>query len=445
VNNKKIWQAVLGEMEVLLPKMQFATWFRATSLELDGASARVIVPNAYSRDWLSAKHQSNILAAIRKACPQVNRLAFEVRRLGSAGRLALEVTAAPPLPPQTPKPTSNLRDEYTFKNFVVGDNNSLAYAVAREVADKPGARHNPLFIYGGVGLGKTHLAQAIGRQAQKNKGETRVVYVSCETFTNDFIQAIATKKTAQFKKNYRDADILIVDDVQFLSAKEGSQGEFFHTFNSLHQKSRQIVLTADKTPQAIPALEGRLASRFGGGLVVDIQPPDFETRLAILSAKSQEKGYFLPNEVLEYIGRNISSNIRELEGALNRLHTHCHFHALSPSVATATKVLKDLISSSNRVVGTAEIISATSKYYNVPQSEIVSSKRQKELILPRQAAIYLLREQTNKSLPEIGRIMGGKDHSTILYAQKKITEAIKINAQIKSDIETIRQSLFSLE
>ena len=444
MSNEKIWQAVLGEMEVLLPKMQFATWFRATSLELDGASARVIVPNAYSRDWLSAKHQANILAAVKKTCPQVEKIAFEVRRLGSAGRLALEVTALPPSAKKA-NPSSRLREEYTFENFVVGNNNSLAYAVAKDVADKPGARHNPLFIYGGVGLGKTHLAQAIGQQAQKNKDETRVVYVSCETFTNDFIQAIATKKTAQFKKNYRDADILIVDDVQFLSAKEGSQGEFFHTFNSLHQKSRQIVLTADKTPQAIPALEGRLASRFGGGMVVDVQPPDFETRLAILSAKCQEKSYFLPNDVLEYIGRNISSNIRELEGALNRLHTYCHFHALSPTVATATKVLKDLISSSNRVVGTAEIISAVGKHYNIPQSEIVSSKRQRELVLPRQVAIYLLREQTNKSLPEIGKIMGGKDHSTIFHAQRKITEAIKIDAQIKSEIETIRQSLFSIK
>lgn len=445
MTNERIWQAVLGEMEVLLPQMQFATWYRGTSCQVDGNTVVVFTNNPFGRDWIASKHTDHILSAIQKVCPEIERVEIKLTKVNPIARQPLEVRSEPKTV-KTKNETfpSPLKADYTFENFVVGNNNSFAYAVAQEVADGPGKRHNPFFIYGGVGLGKTHLAQAVGHEVLKKNPEAKINYVSCETFTNDFISAIASKKTAQFKKNYRDVDVLIVDDIQFLSSKEGSQEEFFHTFNALQQKSRQIILTADKIPQAIPALEGRLASRFGGGMVVDIQPPNFETRMAILREKCKEKGYLLPDEVIEYIAKNISSNIRELEGALNRLATACQFQGTNPSLQVAAEVLRDYVKNTNRAVDSAEVISAVCKHYGVSKEEILSKNRKKELIIPRQVTIYLIREMTHKSLPEIGKIMGGKDHTTIMHSHKKVEDLLKVDLLIKNDIENIRASLQSV-
>ncbi len=445
MQGERIWQAVLGEMEVLLPKTQFLTWFKGTSLEASRNSATVVCPNLFSRDWLRSKHDAQILEAIQKVEPGIKELKYKIKSSSEAERIPIEVKPAEPkAAPVRDTSRLNLNDNYSFDKFVVSSNNALAFAVAKEVADNPGKKHNPLFIYGGVGLGKTHLAQAIGHEVKGRIPDTKIVYVSCETFTNDFINAIASRKMNDFKKSYRDVDILIVDDIQFLSAKEGSQEEFFHTFNSLHQSSRQIVLTADKPPQAIPALEGRLQSRFGGGMVVDIQPPNLETRIAILSEKCKEKGFVLTDDVINYLAKNIHSNVRELEGALNRLMVFCQFNSASPSLDLASTVLKDTISSSNKKLDTAEIITTVCKYFSVTKEEIISGKRKKELVLPRQIAIYLIREQTNKSLPEIGKIMGGKDHTTIMHAEKKIADLIKIDKSIKESVENLRTKLLSI-
>lgn len=431
-------------MEVLLPRTQFMTWYKNTELEkIDDGAATVMVANSYAKSWLEAKNRKQILDAIKKIAPEVKTIEFKVKGTKPMGRLELEIKAKPGEKHEGRMPSLNAY--YTFDNFVVGNNNSLAYAVAKEVGTNPGKKHNPLFIYGGVGLGKTHLAQAIGQEVLRANGEAKVVYASCETFTNDFIQAIASKRMAQFKKNYREVDVLIVDDVQFLSAKEGSQQEFFHTYNDLHQNSRQIILTADKIPQAIPALEGRLVSRFGSGMVVDIQPPDYETRIAILREKCKEKNYFVEEGVLEYIAKNIFSNIRELEGALNRLATYCQLNDVRTTIDTATEVLKDFISSTNKSIDSAEIISAVCKHFSIQREDLLGKTRVKEFILPRQIAIYLIREQTNKSLPEIGRILGGKDHTTILYAERKIANDIKSNSTLKSDIEKIRNLISAID
>lgn len=433
-------------MEVLLPKTQFLTWFKNTSLELAGVSATIVCPNIYSRDWLKSKHNGQILKAIQKQHPEVERITYKIKKSSEAERIPLEIKPESKKPEVSPASSSiNLNEHYLFDKFVVSTNNALAFAVAREVATNPGKKHNPLFIYGGVGLGKTHLAQAIGHEAQKKSPKIKVVYVSCETFTNEFIGAIASRRMAEFKKNYREVDILIVDDIQFLSAKEGSQEEFFHTFNSLQQSSRQIILTADKPPQAIPALEGRLQSRFGGGMVVDIQPPNFETRIAILSEKCKEKGFILTDDVINYLAKNIHSNIRELEGALNRLMVFCQFNSASPTLDLASSVLKDTISSSNKKVDTAEIISAVCKYFSITNEEILSGRRKQELVLPRQIAIYLIREQTTKSLPEIGKIMGGKDHTTIMHGEKKISDLLKTDKYIKEAVENLRNALLSIK
>lgn len=447
----KIWQSVLGEMEIVLPKVQFGTWFKGTSLDIREDEAIVYCPHSYSRDWLKNKYNEQILQAIKKSEPSIKKITYQTKKQDGLERLELGIATASQKPPEktvkeavTSDKSPSLNTNYTFETLVVGNNNSLAYAVAKEAASQPGKKHNPLFIYGGVGLGKTHLAQAIGHAVLQNKKGAKIVYVSCETFTNDFISAIASKKMVEFKKTYRQADVLIVDDIQFLSAKEGSQEEFFHTFNTLQQNARQIVLTADKTPQAIPALEGRLASRFGGGMVVDIQPPNYETRIAILNSKCQERNYFLPEEVIEFIARSITSNIRELEGALNRLVVFCQFNGTTANLETAQRVLGDIVQSISRKTDSAEIINAVCKYYNLKREDIVSKKRKKELIIPRQIAIYLMRELTSKSLPQIGSIMGGKDHSTILHSENKIKSLLKTDVELKKTINEIRQIVLSI-
>jgi len=436
----KIWQTVLGEMEVIFPKTIFKTWFRDTVLEIEGDGATVLTSNAYARDWLKKKGKQKIIESLKKAAPELTFKGFELNKTQPLEQITLEIRAEKrgeaPLP-------GNFKKDYVFESFVVGNNNAFAYAVAQEVAGSPGSAHNPLFIYGGVGLGKTHLAQAIGHEIKQKKPTSKIVYVSCETFTNDFINSIASKKMNEFKKNYREVDVLIVDDIQFLSTKVGSQEEFFHTFNALHQRARQIILTADKVPQAIPALEGRLASRFGGGMVVDIQPPNFETRVAILNNKCKEKNCVVSEDVLGFIAKNITSNIRELEGALNRLVTHCQFNGVSANLATAQEILKDFVSSSNRAVGTAEIIEAVCRFFSIEKDDLLGHKRKQELVLPRQIAVFLIREQTNKSYPEIGAILGGKDHTTILYSEKKILNLVKSDSSIKDSIDEIRSILQS--
>ena len=442
---EKIWQSVLGEMEVILPKVQFGTWFKGTSLEIKDQTATIYCPHTFGRDWLKNKYNAEIANSIRKSSPEIKTINYEIKKQGRLEELALEVVPqVKPSPTPKLEPNSNLNPGYTFETLVVGNNNSLAYAVAKEASTDPGKKHNPLFVYGGVGLGKTHLAQAVGHAVLSRNPSAKVVYVSCETFTNDFISAIASKRMSDFKKTYRQADLLIVDDIQFLSAKEGSQEEFFHTFNSLQQNLRQIILTADKTPQAIPALEGRLASRFGGGMVVDIQPPNYETRIAILTEKCKERNYFLPEDVINFIARSITSNIRELEGALNRLVVFCQFNGTTANLQTAQKVLGDLVQSISRKTDSAEIINAVCKYYGVSREDIVSKKRKKELMIPRQVAIYLMREMTNKSLPQVGAIMGGKDHSTILHSENKIKGLLESDADLKYALDEIRQIISSI-
>lgn len=427
--------------------MQFATWFKGTSFAREGNLGIVYVANSFGKSWLESHHRQDILSALTKVNAGIDDIDFKIKKNDQTQRIALEVPvkkdkvekkADHPLPKGF-DPTS------TFDTFVVGNNSALAYAVAKEAASHPGTKHNPLFIYGGVGLGKTHLAQAVGHEILQKNPNKKIVYVSCETFTNDFIAAIAGKKMNEFKRMYRDADMLIVDDIQFLSAKEGSQEEFFHTYNALHQNSRQIIMTADKIPQAIPALEPRLASRFGSGIVVDLQPPNLETRIAILQEKCKEKNIPFPDSVLEYIAKNISSNIRELEGALNRLATFCEFRGVPPSVSVATEALGEFVISNNRSIDTARIIRCVCKYYQTERGDLVGKARKRELVLPRQVAIFLIREQTNKSLPEIGKIFGGKDHSTILHSQKKIESELNQDSQLKSDIEKIRQDIFTID
>lgn len=446
MDKEKIWKSVLAEMELALPPMIFATWFKGTELfDIDNHVARIKVQNIFSRDWIKAKYRNNILEAIQKSIPEIKEVVLFVGNNVPEKEIlnippAKKIRAEKPDALETP---NNLKEDYTFESFVVGNNNSLAFAVAKELAKSPGLKHNPFFIYGGVGLGKTHLAQAIGNEILKNKSDAKINYVSCETFTNDYIAAIAAKKMDSFKKRYRDVDVLIVDDIQFLSNKEGSQEEFFHTFNSLHQKKRQIIMTADKVPQAIPALEDRLASRFGGGTVVDMQAPNLETRIAILGTKCQEMDFFPPTDVLSFIAENIKSNVRELEGALNRVYNHCHYTNATPTVELAKKALGDVLSSSNKKISSAQVIKVICDFFSIDKKDLLGKSRKQDLIVPRHIAVYLIRKNSNESFPLIGKIMGGKDHSTILHSFRKIENDLLTDESLKRDIDEMQEILNS--
>lgn len=446
-NLDQLWQTVLGELEVVLSKANFTTWFKGTFIdEISDGELIVAVPNNFNRRWIADKFHKDILAAIIKLKPDIKRITYNVSARRPQPVVLLENSpSTPKARHQTVSTRFAINSLYTLKNFVVGKTNQLAHAAAVAVAQKPGGRtHNPLFIYGGVGLGKTHLAQAIGNEILERARKTKVVYVSCETFTNDFIAAISAGKMREFKKTYRDVDILLVDDIQFLSNKEGSQEEFFHTFNSLHQSNRQIVITADRPPKAIPGVAERLSSRFGSGMVADIQPPNYEVRLAILQAKAQEREITAPMQVFEYIAQTIRSNIRELEGALTRLVAYCEMENQPPTLAVAKSALDEaLITPRIANLNPDRIIEVISKHFGIQQADLLGARRQKELVRPRQILMYLLRHELNHSFPKIGRELGGKDHTTIIHGCEKIEKELARDTDLKDEMAIIKEQVYA--
>lgn len=444
MDTQKIWQAVLGELEVTLSRANFTTWFKNTSLDsVQGDVVRVMVPNVFTKEWLQRKYLDDILAALGKHIPECRRVEFKVGSLAQAAQPSADSSEpATPEEPAAAKTPSSL-PKNSFENFVVGGNNRLAHAAARAVTKNPGGTYNPLFIYGGAGLGKTHLMQAIGREIETTTDKS-VLYVTTEQFTNDLISAISQNRTATFKSRYRKVDVLLVDDIQFLAGKETMQEEFFHTFNALHEEGRQIVLTSDRPPKAIPTLEERLRSRFEWGMIADLGPPELETRTAILQFKAKQKGYDVAPEVLDFIARSIQQNIRELEGALIRIMAHAELAGTSPTVEAAEQVLGTILSSSHhRQVTTTQIIEAVSKFYDVTIDDLKGPKRQKEIVKPRQMVMYLLREEANLSYPKIGQELGGRDHTTVIYAVDKIGEASEVNDPLRHEINLIRERLYA--
>lgn len=452
---EKIWQKALGELEVVLSKANFTTWFRGTFiLEKKKGIFTIGVPTFFIEDWLSKKYIKEIKTALQK---QVGDEISEIR---------FKVATSPKLDTKKPEkekvihsPVDNsekkiqeektvekvkndsLNDYYVFSNFVVGTSNQLAHAAAKSVSKKPGKSYNPLFIYGDSGLGKTHLIQAIGHEAITNNPKTKVLYVSCETFINDFIDSVQGGKARDFKNLYRNVDILLIDDIQFLGGKEQTQEEFFHTFNHLHQKNKQVVLTADRIPKEIKGLEKRLITRFEWGMVADIQMPDFETRRAILQSKCQEKEVNIDDDVINYIAENIESNIRELEGALTKVFAFCELTNESPSMSIVEKVLSESVQRGHKrqVISSEKVLKVIEKFYNVSIDDISGKKRNRELIKPRQISMYLLKNMVGLSYPEIGRELGGKDHTTVMYGCKMISKDISSSAKIKDEIELIKE------
>ncbi len=447
-SKEEIWEGVLGELEITLSRPNFNTWFKDTfivDIKNNGKKVIVGVPNTFTLEWLENKYSEEIKKTLRKFIPEISDLEFQVAHLEKTSEETEEKEEKPLKhfefkAPQKFSKTKDLNPYFTFQNFVVGESNRFAHAAALAVAKQPGKSYNPLFIYGGVGLGKTHLVQAIAWEIKKLFPQKKILYFSFERFATDFINHVKAGKMEEFKKKYREVDVLLVDDIQFISGKERTQDEFFHTFNNLYQNQKQIVLTSDRPPKSIPLLEERLRSRFEWGMIVDIAPPDYETRLAILKHKSEERNLNLPQKILEFIARQIQNNIRELEGALNKIEAYVSLTQKELTLAQTKKLLESLIKT-KKTVDPEKIIKTICEYYQIAKKELLSHKREQRLALPRQVIMYLLRHEFNYSFPKIAEILNRKDHTTVIYGCGKIEKELNNNSLIKRDIDTIKQRL----
>ena len=447
-NAQKKWQVTLGELQLQMTRATFDTWLRGSQIiAYEEGIFTVYVRHAYAVDWLENRLVHVIRRTLQRHAGPDADVVFTARAPDRDENLVLVPETVPEqdtLPrPEGPaktngRPSTTLNPQYTFSTFVVGSNNRLAHAASLAVTENPAHAYNPLFIYGGVGLGKTHLLHALGHAA-KLRGKS-VLYVSSEWFTNDLINAIRLQETEEFRAKYRNNDVLLVDDIQFLAGKERTQEEFFHTFNTLHGAGKQIVISCDRPPKALVALEDRLRSRFGWGLIADVQPPDFETRIAILRAKAENCSALLPDEVLSYIARKIPSNIRELEGALNRVVAHANLMHVSLDLETAQVALESILAHSAEL-SPELILSAVARHFQLSEEDLRGRSRRRSVSVPRQLTMFLIREETDASLPQIGQILGGRDHTTIMHGCEKISSQIETNEQLRRDWLAIKQSL----
>ena len=451
---QQLWQVAQEELRFQLSRPGYETWLaNAVLVEYDGYTFTVGVPTRLARDWLTERY----VPLIRETLSGVVGRDCEVL-------ITVDPAAAPP--PDEPEPVpdyeaalaplsevaetadgpgdSRLNQNFTFASFVVGNSSRFAHAAARAVADAPGKAYNPLFLYGGVGLGKTHLMHAIGHAARDQHRHPRVAYITSEKFMNEMIASIQENRAAEFRYRYRSVDVLLIDDIQFFAGKDRTQEEFFHTFNALHEIQKQIVVSSDRPPKDIPTIEDRLRSRFEGGLMADIQPPDFETRLAILNSKLGQYSRLVPDEVCAFIAHRIQRNIRELEGALIRVLAHASINGQPVSLDVAQQILRDIIPVHDSVPLSIESIQdAVASHYTISVDEMKGKRRDKHIVFPRQVAMYLIREETESSLPVIGAAFGGRDHTTALHAIEKITELVREDSRLQGDLRQIRQRLHS--
>ncbi|HSX15585.1 MAG TPA: chromosomal replication initiator protein DnaA [Candidatus Saccharimonadales bacterium] len=452
----KLWQAVLGDIEITLSRGNYLTWFKNTQLvKQDDDKVIIGVPNVFIKQQLEKKYNDLVVQTLHKNGVTVPLVEYKiqsiVRRAEAEEPVSLPSPASPDRPAQPTLKAANtlahayrqgLNERYTFDNFVVGSGNELAYAACQAVAANPGTKYNPLFLYGGSGIGKTHLIQAVGNAVLAVKTDARVVYVSTEQFVQEFVDALRYKKNTDFADFYRGADVLIVDDVQFLAGKEKIQEEFFHTFNALHQANKQIIISSDKPPREIPTLEDRLRSRFVWGMSIDMQNPDFETRCAILQIKSELHQVQLPSDVVDYLATNIQTNIRELEGALNQLLAFCEMRSLEPNLAIATGLLGSA-QARPKHLSARQIIERCARHFQVSVEDIVGPKRDKDIVVPRQVAMYMLRSELHLSFPKIARELGRKDHTTAIHSVEKIEKESRIDAEVRSALAEIKERLYA--
>jgi chromosomal replication initiator protein len=493
---KQVWRAALGELQVSLSPANFETWLRDTAIvEVDDNRFRISVPNGFAKDWLESRYRSLISQTLARIVGYSVQVEFvigpapeapiaDAGNAGEADGLAFEPAPSPRpaaagpkaggngrggqvMGPGRPAPgsaqsaasqqvrveptrvggeggTTYLNPRYTFANFIVGSANRLAHAASLSVAERPGHAYNPLFLYGGVGLGKTHLMHAIGNQVIAKFPRKRVVYATSEKFTNEFITSIQQGKIDEFRSRYRRIDVLLIDDIQFIADKERTQEEFFHTFNAIHEDGKQIVLSSDRPPKAILTLEERLRSRFEWGLIADLTAPDLETRIAILRAKAEEGAVPITSDVMEFIARKVISNIRELEGALNRIVAYASMGAMPISIELAQAVLSNVLyNPKKRQITPERIAKAVSEYYGVGMDALRGQKRDKAIVMPRQIAMFLMREETDVSLLRIGAELGGRDHSTVLHACDKITRESAGNDELRREIAAVRELIYA--
>ena len=461
----RLWQTVLGDIEISLSRANYVTWFKNTHLIQHTDTTIIVgVPNVFIKQQLERKYNQLIVDTIHKNGISVSAVEYKIHtpRAKQAEEdavvlpsttLARDITAsgeqraAPgrqtkPISPLTHPYRQGLNEKYTFENFIVGSSNELAYAACQAVAAEPGTKYNPLLLYGGVGIGKTHLIQAIGNAVLERQPGARVVYISSEQFVQEFVDALRFKKNTDFADYYRGADVLIVDDVQFFAGKEKIQEEFFHTFNALHQANKQMIISSDKPPREIPTLEERLRSRFVWGMSIDMQNPDFETRCAIIQSKAEAKGVHLPSDVVDYLSTQFQTNVRELEGALNQVLAFCEMRGLSPNMAIVSGLL-GAGRARPKHLSARQIVERCAKYYHISLDDILSPKRDKDIVMPRQIAMYLLRSELHLSFPKIAHELGRKDHTTAIHSVDKVERSIELDPDIRTALGEIKERLYA--
>jgi chromosomal replication initiator protein len=451
-----LWQAVLGEIELSVSRASFVTWFKNTRLLRNKDNILVIgVPNVFIKQQLERKYNDLIMEILTKNGTAPEKLEYKIHTFTSQAEPEVKdepvlVQVSPASESSNASPTSNLthnyrqglNERYTFDNFVVGGGNELAYAACQAITNLPGSKYNPLFVYGGVGIGKTHLIQAVGNSLLASRPDLKVVYMSTEQFVQEFVDALRFKKTNEFAKRYRSPDVLIIDDVQFIAGKEKMQEEFFHTFNALYQANKQIIVSSDKPPREIPTLEERLRSRFAWGMTIDMQTPDFETRCAIVQSKAYTNNIQLTPDVVEFLATLVQTNIRELEGALNQLLAFCEMRELEPDLKIAIGLLGSN-KGRGKHISPKQVIDKTARYFSISTDEMLGPKRDKDIVLPRQVAMYILRNELHLSFPKIARELGRKDHTTAIHSVDKIEKEVGYDSIVKSAVSEIKDRLYA--
>ncbi|RJP44907.1 chromosomal replication initiator protein DnaA [Candidatus Parcubacteria bacterium] len=446
----QLWQLTLGEIEVQLSRANFATWLKNSRLveRRDGGTFVVSLPNNFAKEWVENKYQKNLLGIMRTLDETARKLEFIVANAATSDAAAKRISAADfvrldriDLDFKT-DPETSLNSRYTMHSFVVGPSNELAYAAATAVAKEIGTKYNPFFIYGGVGLGKTHLIQAIGNEVRAAHGtRIRPRYVSSEKFTSDVVWGIRNKRMEDTKRKYRDVDVLIIDDIQFIGGKEKTEEEFFHTFNALYESNKQIIISSDRPPQSIPTLEERLRSRFEGGLIVDIGYPEYEMRVAIVKSKLQEAGRVLSDPVVDIIARRVKKNVRELEGVLNKVLFYEERRQMEITEKAAEEIVEKSIQSSARRVTDAQVLKAVAEFFTISFDDLISHNRRKEVVEPRQIAMYLLRDMLEMSYPSVGEKMG-RDHTTAIHSYEKINQEVNRNSALSQKVALIKEMIY---
>ncbi|RJQ29795.1 chromosomal replication initiator protein DnaA [Candidatus Parcubacteria bacterium] len=447
----QLWKLTLGEIEIQLSRANFATWLKSSRLvdRKDGGTFVVSLPNNFAREWVENKYQKNILGIIRNFDGSARKIEFVVTGNFQAEAPAAKKISAPDLSKFDRielefkvDPETNLNPRYSMKSFVVGPSNELAYAGATAIVNEIGLKYNPFFIYGGVGLGKTHLIQAVGNEIRSRyQNKVRPRYVSSEKFISDVVWGIRNKRMEDTKKKYRDVDVLIIDDIQFIGGKEKTEEEFFHTFNSLYEANKQIIISSDRPPQSIPTLEERLRSRFEGGLIVDIGYPEYEMRVAIIRGRLQEASRQLSDEVVDLIARRVKKNIRELEGVLNKILFYQEKKQADITGKVAEEIIDKSIQNAARRITDTQVLKAVAEFFNISLGDLVSHNRRKEVVEPRQIAMYLLRDMLEMSYPGVGEKMG-RDHTTAIHSYEKINQEINRNSALSQKIMLIRETIY---